>query len=404
MGSCGSLYMGGLIMRKLKLGIFGLWRGGSFVHIINAMENAEVHAICDFDEERLAFMTKECPEGVIACKNFDELLDSGIEAVLLCNYFHQHAACAIKAMKRGIHVFSECTAAVTMKECVELCEAVEETGCKYMLAENYPFSAALLEFERLQTEGTLGRILYAEGEYNHTGTRETLASLTPGKYHWRAFLPRTYYVTHSWGPLMHVTKQMPVQVSAFAVHSDVLEQYDDFRHNYDAFAMMSCITDGGALFRFTGCAHMGSHSGYRVCGEYGSVETGRSLGGNVNLVYHDWTVPEGMKTSQTYAPSWPANGELAEKAGHGGGDFWTVYHFVNYVLNGVDPFFDVYRGCCMSAVAILAWRSCLENGKVYAIPDFRNKQERDAWRHDDLTPFPDENGNVTLPCAVPRKK
>ncbi len=391
-------------MKQLKLGIFGLWRGGSFIHIINSLDNAEVTAICDKDPDRMATMAKECPEGVKCCQNFDELMESGIDGILICNYFHEHAAYAIKAMKRGIHVFSECTAAATMKECVELCEAVEETGCKYMLAENYPFSAALLEAERLQLEGSLGKILYAEGEYNHSGPREMLASLTPGKYHWRAWLPRSYYVTHSLGPLMHITKQMPVQVSAFAVHSDVLEQYDDFRHNYDAFAMMNCMTDGGALFRFTGCAHMGSPSGYRVVGEYGSAETGRTLGGNLNVTYHSWTTPEGKPSSETYAPAWPANGDLAEKAGHGGGDFWTVYNFVNYILNDEEPFFDVYRGCCMSAVAILGWRSCLENGKVYAIPDFKNKAERDAWRHDDLTPFPDENGHVTLPCAVPHKK
>ena len=387
-------------MKQLKLGIFGLWRGGSFIHIIQSLETATVHAICDKDEGKVAEALRRCPQAKV-CADFDELLSSGIDAVLLCNYFHQHASYAIRAMRRGIHVFSECTAGVTMKECVELCEAVEETGCKYMLAENYPFSAALLEAKRLTDAGDFGRILYAEGEYNHSGPREMLESLTPGKYHWRAWLPRSYYVTHSLGPLMHITGQMPVQVSAFAVHSDVLEQYDDFRHNYDAFAMMSCMTDGGALFRFTGCAHMGSPSGYRVVGEYGSAETGRTLGGSLNVTYHSWTTPEGRPASDTYAPDWPANGELAEKAGHGGGDFWTVYNFVEYVLNDTPVFFDVYRGCCMSAVAILGWRSCLENGKVYPIPDFKDKTQRDAWRHDDLTPFPDENGNVTLPCAVP---
>ncbi len=391
-------------MKQVKLGIFGLWRGSSFVPIIDSLENAHIVAICDKDEERMASVAAQCPAGVKQCKDFDELLDSGIDGVLLCNYFHEHAAYAIRAMERGIHVFSECTSAVTMKDCVRLCETVEATGCKYMLAENYPFSAALLEFERLQKEGSLGRILYAEGEYNHTGTRDDLLRLTPNQYHWRAWMPRTYYLTHSLGPLMYVTKQMPVKVHAFAVHSDVLEQYDDFRHNYDAFAMMNCITDDGALFRFTGCAHMGSGSGYRVAGEYGSCETGRTLGGQVNVTYHSWCIPEGKQDSQTYTPTWSENGELAEKAGHGGGDFWTVYNFVNYILNDVEPFFNVYRGCCMSAVAILGWRSCLEDGKTYDIPDFRDKAARDKWRDDDKTPFPDENGHVTLPCAVPKKQ
>lgn len=385
---------------KTKLGIFGLWRGSSFISIMQNMPDATLHAICDRDEERLARAAEKAGPDVIPCRNFDELLESGIDAVMLCNYFHEHAAYAIRAMQRGIAVLSECTAGATLRDCVELCEAVEATGGKYMLAENYPFTAAQLEFARVCREGTLGPILYAEGEYNHTGTRETLADLTPGKYHWRAWLPRTYYVTHALGPLMHATGHMPTQVSAFAVPSDVLAGYDDIRHNHDAFAMMTCLTDGGALFRFTGCAHMGSASGYRIAGEYGSVETGRTLGGKVNLTYHSWTVPEGMRQTQTYTPTWETNGELAEKAGHGGGDFWTVYHFLRYIRDGVEPFFDVYRACAMSAVAIYGWRSCLENGRVYPIPDFRDKAARDAIRDDTLTPFPDENGNVTLPCAT----
>ena len=148
-------------MTQLKIGVFGLWRGGSFLPIINALDNAVVHAICDRDESKVAEALKICPEAAV-CADFDALLDSGLDAVLLCNYFHQHAAYAIRAMKRGVHVFSECTAGATMKECVELCECVEETGCKYMLAENYPFSAALLEAKRLTDAGELGRILYAE--------------------------------------------------------------------------------------------------------------------------------------------------------------------------------------------------------------------------------------------------
>lgn len=386
-------------MKKIRIGIFGLWRGASFLPILRNFEEAEIAALCEKDEAKLKSALEQVP-GAKACREFDELLETGIDAVFLCNYFHEHAACAVKAMERGIAVFSECTSAPTLKGCVELVETAERTGTKYMIAENYPFSAALLEMKRLADEGTLGRILYAEGEYNHTCPREELAALTPGKFHWRAWLPRTYYVTHTLGPLMHVTGQMPVKVSAFAVHSDVLEEYDDFRHNYDAFAMMNCITDGGALFRFTGCAAMGSPSGYRFVGENGSCETGRTLGSQVNVTYHHWLIPEGGEASRTYSPGWPTNGALAERAGHGGGDFWTVYNFMEYLTRGTEPFFDVYRGACMSAVGILAWRSCMEDGKTYRIPDFRKKEDRDAVRNDDLTPFPDENGRASLPCAV----
>jgi len=55
----------------------------------------------------------------------------------------------------------------------------------------------------------------------------------------------------------------------------------------------------------------------------------------------------------------------------------------------------------MSAAAILGWRSCLQNGRTYKIPDFRNPEERNKYRDDALTPFPDEKGEgITLPCST----
>ena len=74
-----------------------------------------------------------------------------------------------------------------------------------------------------------------------------------------------------------------------------------------------------------------------------------------------------------------------------------LHNFVKYIQEDVHPFFDVYVGCAMSACAILGWRSCLENGKVYDIPDFKNVEERNKWRDDDLSPYPDENGKRTVP-------
>lgn len=386
-------------MSKIKFGIFGLGRGKSFVHELRQMEDTELTAIFDKDPKRVEEALEMCEVKPRVCNSYDELLDSGIDAVILCNYFHEHAPYAIRAFERGVAVFSECTSASTLKQCAELCDAYEKYNGKYMLAENYPFTAAMLAIEKKCREGKFGRILYAEGEYNHTGTYETLKQLTPFPYHWRAYLARTYYSTHSLGPLMYCTKQNPISVSAFAVHSDVLEKEIDFRHNYDAFAMMTCRTEDGALFRFNGNAHMGSLSGYRIVGERGSGETGRSLGTQVNVHYHEWCRPEDEVTDTTFTPSFEDIYDKASGSGHGGGDYCTVRIFLDYLKGGETPFFDVYRGCVMSAVAIYGWRSCLENGKVYNIPDFRDKAQRDAVRNDDLTPFPDEDGNgITLPC------
>lgn len=387
-------------MSKAKIGIFGLWRGMEYVRQFHKREDTIVWAVCDRHEDKLQEAAAVCGPDLKQFTNYEDLLNSGIDAVYIGNHFPDHASAAIQAMEKGIHVLSECTAAPTLAECVALCETVERTGCKYMLAENYPYMPQHLELMRQCRSGVLGRVLYAEAEYNHTGPREELERLTPSPRHWRAYLPRTYYLTHSLGPLMLITGLMPVQVSAFAVHSHVLEQYDDFRHNYDALAMMNCVTDDGSLFRFSGVTAMCSTSetGVRICGESGCVETGRALGKDVNLFFHEWTKPDGIHQKSTYTPIKEGSG------GHDGADFFVAKNFADYLIRNEEPFFNIYRACTMAATGILGWRSCLENGRVYSIPDFKDPVQRDTIRHDDLTPFPRENAEPTLPCAVPVQK
>ena len=56
-----------------------------------------------------------------------------------------------------------------MKECVELVETVERTGCIYALAENYPYFRANMEMEEVYQAGVLGDVIFAGGA--NTSTR-----------------------------------------------------------------------------------------------------------------------------------------------------------------------------------------------------------------------------------------
>ena len=125
----------------------------------------------------------------------------------------------------------------------------------------------------------------------------------------------------------------------------------------------------------------------------------------MRLFYEDYTLPEGVTEEVQYIkPDLSYWGEKAEKAlnaGHGGGDYWIVQNMIEYFANGVTPFFDVYKGVAMSATAILGWRSCLNHGENFRIPDFTKEEDRKEVENDDLTPFPDENGEgATLPPST----
>ncbi|MCQ2428776.1 MAG: Gfo/Idh/MocA family oxidoreductase [Clostridia bacterium] len=398
-------------MEKIRIGMFGAWRGNSYIDLMKQEDRIEIVAICDKHADKTENL--QGLENADVYNDFDAFLEGGrkrgMNAVFLANYFNQHAPFAIKCLEAGMDVVSECTSASTMKECVELVEAVERTGRKYMIAENYPFMTFNLKMEKIISEGTLGTLLYAEGEYNHSGNNDELRYLTPGPYHWRAWMPRTYYVTHAMGPLMYMTKTMPKYVSGRAVHSDLMYEIKDWRHNYDGVGMMFCEMDNGMIARFTGCTAMASdYSRYRVCGDRAGVEGGGYVG-NGNQVRTYWfhhTKPEDepscAKLEDADLAELGERGQKAKAAGHGGGDYWIIQNMIDYFLDGKEPFFDVYKGVAMSATAILGWRSALNHGENYKIPDFRIPAERDAVRNDDTTPFPDENGEgATLPCALP---
>lgn len=381
--------------RKLKVGVFGLWRGQSHIEAIEVLDEAVVTAICDKDSERVEQAKAHCPADVKVCADFDELLDSGIDLVVLCNYLPDHAKFAIRALRKGVPVVTECLAAATMQECVELVEAVEETGIYFSMAENTPYHEACLEMQKIYQSGILGNVVYAEGEYAHPSAPANAGKYSPGPDHWRKKLPRTYYLSHSLGPLMNMTRLMPKKVIGKVAAG---KEYARRRgiENGDSAGVMLVEMEGGVLFRVTGCSRYGPYSHwFRLACDNGGVENVRADEQMVSLSINPWDIPADagpMGANTVYKPTPDAATQLAVKrglvlGGHMGADFRTVRNYVQEVLEGKAPDMDVYRSVAMSAVAILGWRSVLNDSKQYDIPDFKDPAARDLYRDDNLSPW-----------------
>ena len=376
----------------VKIGVLGAYRGSDFAKAALDFTDAAVTAICERDTKRIEWF-KDLKFGEYTYfTDFDKMLQSDIDAVILCNYFCEHAPFAIKALKAGKHVLSETLSNITMAEGVALKRAVKESGKIYMIGENYPYMCALLEMKKEYEKGLYGKVLYADGEYNHPMDAREFDELSPGKYHWRSWLPSTYYVTHSIGPLMYVTQTMPKTVNALSVFSPE-QNKDKMRYAADATAAILCQMDNGALFRVTGWSTFYEHSiWYRLGCELGGLETVRGDKESLHI-----SSAQGVKT---YKPTWENLGDFAKKAAHGGGDFWTLYYFVQSIKSGEEPFFNVDKAVTMSSVAILGWRSALEKGVQYDIPDFNREEDCIQYENDTLNPFPDKDGNVSIPCCI----
>ncbi|MDY2677421.1 MAG: Gfo/Idh/MocA family oxidoreductase [Oscillospiraceae bacterium] len=393
-------------MKKIKVGIFGVGRGMDLAKDFMLL-GADIAAICDFNKERLDAAAKKVGTDTAIYSDFDSFIEHDLDAVVLANYFHEHAPFAIKCFKKGIHVFSECISNGTMAEGIELLKAFEKSNSIYMLAENYPQMIFNREMKRVCDGGTLGKILYAEGEYNHPGDPNDVKFKKTYNYfpeHWRNFLPRSYYITHSLGPVMWATGATPKKVTSFAAFAPIEGDVPTASFSGDRVSIVTTQNDDGSIFRITGCAAFGGHhNAYRICGTEGQIENLRGMGNKVMLRYNGWSKPEGMDEVNLYEPKWnDPDEEIFKTSGHGGGDYLTARVFLDCIKKGKQPEhpFDIYSAINMSSVAILAHRSMLEGGKPYDIPDFTKEEDCKLYENDRLSPFYGVDGSdPVIPCC-----
>ncbi|MBR2374753.1 MAG: Gfo/Idh/MocA family oxidoreductase [Clostridia bacterium] len=386
-------------MKPIKMGIFGFGRGGYFCDNI-LWNNGEVVAVCENNPERIERAKKKLGENFPIFTDFDEFLKQDMDAVFICNHFHNHASYAIKCLEKGIHVLSETTSNGTMAEGVALVRAAEKSKAIYMLAENYPYMKFNQEIYKVYRTGKLGKALFCEGEYNHpidwTDDKTTL-ELIPCETHWRLYLPATYYLTHALAPLMRFTGAFPKRVTVFPVFSP--ENKPGF--SGDRAAIITTLNDDDSVFRVMGWAGFGAEeNSYRICATKGQIENVRGTNGKIMLRYNPWETPEGEESEQFYSPEWAAEDQAAENAGHGGGDFFLMREFFKCIRAGKPNEFDVYFATTMASVAILGHRSLMENGMPYDIPDFRKEEDRKKYENDTLTPFYGVDGTPPIvPCC-----
>ena len=79
----------------IRVGVVGVGRGQSFAYGAKAA-GMELVAICDTWEERLRQVGQNL--GVTTYTDYDKFLEHELDAVVLANYFHEHAPFAVKAL------------------------------------------------------------------------------------------------------------------------------------------------------------------------------------------------------------------------------------------------------------------------------------------------------------------
>lgn len=359
----------------LCIGIVGK-RGAAFIAGFRSIPDIRVSALCEADPEILQTLA-----GRYGIPNrysdLADLLDSDIDAIVVATPMNLHVPQAMMALGKGKHVLSEVTAAVSIEECPPLVQAVGQSGCVYMMAENYCYMKSNMLVRHLAREGLFGEIYYAEGAYIHDchSIHYDAQGHPTWRTVWQVGKNGCTYGTHSLGPVLQWLDERVATVSCLGsgIHAEP-------HHKMEDTVTMLCKTEGGSLINIR--VDMQSHrphnmTHYVLQGTRGAYQSARRAG-EPNLiwlegrssgreVWDDLTAYE----AEFLPEPWRSLGSEAVAAGHGGGDFFVARAFVQSILDGAPPPIDVYRALDFTVPGLVSEQSIAQGGLPLPIPDFR---------------------------------
>ncbi len=378
-------------MSKVKFGILGATRGMNFaMYSLFNHPHAEVAAICDaypplMERIRNALAERDLYPALYT--DYDEMLESGIDAVIIANFANDHARFAIRALEKGVHVLSEVLPTQTMDEAVRLCEAYEKSGKIYHYAENYCFTDYTLEMKRRYENGDIGELVSAECDFiNDCSGRWSL--LTRGRRaHWRNFVPSTFYCTHSIGPMVYATGLRPENVVGMEAPQLPYMREHGARSGSCAMEIMQ-MENGGFARSLNGNLKCSFSSRIRLIGTKGTMEH-RNWGG-FNIILE--TKTQGTFSSETYEPERTFTLENLENIGViDRGAAYLLEYFIDAICGdkaAEAKGINLYQALDMSLPGLMAYRSILNGSMPMNLPNFRDKAAREIFRGDNTCTDP----------------
>lgn len=388
--------------KKIKVGVFGAYRGMTMIDVLLGHPDAELVAICDKYAPLLDQCKKRLEQSEVKAtlySSFDDFFNHDMDAVVLANYANEHAPFAIRLLNSGRHVCSEVMPVETLAQAVQLTEAVESSGKVYAYAENYCYFPATQEMRRRYRAGDLGEFTHGEGEYVHD-CDAIWGDITYGeRSHWRNRLYSCYYCTHSLGPILTVTGIRPVRVVGFENPNAPNLWEKGFSGGTSGLLVMQM--DNGATVKSLN-GYLKREPGsvwYAVYGRKGMMESDRWQQGTQRV--HFFHEGDPLTTQDiAYAPRPAVDTALSRVvSSHGGGDFYTMHYFLEKLLGREDGerCIDIYQALDMALPGILGYKSILGGNTPFEVPDFRSKEVREAYRDDTACTNPSIAGDKLFP-------
>jgi predicted dehydrogenase len=367
--------------RKVNVAIIGLGFGAEFIPIYQAHPDANMYAICQRNEERMNKVGDELGIRQRYTDYDDVLSDPNVDFVHINSPIPDHAWMSIRALKAGKHVMCTVPMATTIKECDKICELVEDTGLKYMMAETVVYSREFLFIKDMYEKGELGKIQYLAASHPQ--------DMDGWPDYWQEMIPM-HYATHVVSPCLGLMNKRAEYVSCFGsgtVRKDISKK------SGNKFAVESChiaIQDSDVvahIWRFLYDTARQYRESFDVYGTRQSFEW--TLVEHEPHIIHTAKKPEPEIPSKVKVPDFahllpepirkftqPAeihdskHLSFIQGGGHGGSHPHLINEFVSALTSNRDPWPNATTSANWTCVGLCAHKSAKKGGKLVDLPKF----------------------------------
>lgn len=385
---------------QVRIGIVGLGRRGRRALLRNCQRvpGCKVTALCEKIEPLLQQAYKDADDPDIRCyTDFDRMLkEADIDAVAVVTAPHDQPDLICRALGAGKHVTCEVSLTYDMDDLWRVVVTVERSGMKFQMDEQRMYSKFIKVWRQMVSEGKLGKILFAEGQYLHwqtpdrwwvdgkTGERLTIEQARDNpramkSRMWAWFPYPVLYMATDLGPILHVLDDRVSRVTCMATRPESY-YYEGLPTSDMNVALMH--TEKDTIIRlavgFTYAAQrLSKTSGWHwwhLEGTEGRVETERARYDKPKMWLANSGMDDAVPMDWDYTPD-----ELPPEAigsGHGSLDYFAVASFIESIQKDTRPVLDVYKSADLTAPAIMAVRSIQQGSACLEVPDFRPSDKR----------------------------
>ena len=149
-------------MSTIKIGIigYGYW-GPNLARNFYDIPASELVAIADVKEDRLQRAQTLYP-GVATTKNYTELFQLGLDAVVISTPPALHHPIAKECLERGLHVLVEKPMTLNSRDAEELVQLADDHQLTLMVGHTFEYNSAVHALKKYIDSGELGQIHYID--------------------------------------------------------------------------------------------------------------------------------------------------------------------------------------------------------------------------------------------------